>query len=161
MAKLVFGILMAVIWWMLHALQMDEELAMNTVHEAKRAVDRAAHAAAQQLDRDLMEMGRITLDPDLAEEAAYAYLQANLRLDAELSPLPDSLLREQVVIERLEIIGDDVTFPYTYRNELFDYEVTLLRPGVVLIAHVQFPRLFGVLAPIAWDLKGSAETVYA
>ncbi|MDB4866965.1 MAG: hypothetical protein JWR03_1298, partial [Cohnella sp.] len=35
MAKLVFSILMVVIWWMLHALQMDEELALGTVHEAK------------------------------------------------------------------------------------------------------------------------------
>ncbi len=161
MAKLVFGILMAVVWWMLHALQIDEELAMNTLHEAKRAVDRSAHAAAQQLDRDRLETGRIALDPDLAEDAVHAYLRANLRLDADLSPLPGSLLRERVVIERLEVIGDDVTFPYTYRNESYDYEVTLMRPGVVLIAHVRFPRLFGVLAPIAWDLKGSAETVYA
>lgn len=161
MAKLVFGILMAVVWWMLHALQMDEELAMNTLHEAKRAVDRSAHAAAQQLDREWLETGRITLDPDLAEEAAYAYLRANLRLDADLSPLPGSPLREAVVIERIEVIGDEVTFPYTYRNDSHEYEVTLMRPGVVLIAHVRFPRLFGVLAPIAWDLKGSAETVYA
>lgn len=161
MAKLVFGILMAVVWWMLHALQLDEELAMNTLHEAKRAVDRAAHAAAQQLDRERLETGTVALEPDLAEAAAYAYLQANLRLDADLAPLPGSLLREEIVIDRLEIIGDGVTFPYTYRNELFDYEVTLMRPGVVLIARVRCPRLFGVLAPIAWELKGSAETVYA
>ena len=161
MSKLVFGILMAVVWWMIHALQMDEELAMNTVHEAKRAVDRAAHAAAQQLDRDRLEMGIITLDSDLAKATAYAYLQANLRLDAELDPLPGSMLRDQVVVEQFMVAGEAEVFPYTYRNDLYAYEVTLSRPGVVLIVHLTFPRLFGVLAPVSWDLKGSAETVYA
>ena len=161
MAKLVFGILMAVVWWMMHALQIDEELAMNTVHEAKRAVDRAAHAAAQQLDRKRLELGSITLDPDRAKAAAYAYLQANLQLDPELNPLPGSPLREPVVVEQIAVIGEEAEFPFTYRNAAFDYEVTLKRPGVVLIARLSFPRLFGVLNPISWQLKGSAETVYA
>lgn len=161
MAKLVLGVLMVVVWWMIHALQVDEELAMNTVHEAKRAVDRAAHAAAQQLDRNALEMGTITLDPDLAKETGYAYLQANLRLDASFDPLPGSMLREQVVVKQFVVIGEEASFPYTYRNELYDYEVTLVRPGVILIVHLSFPRLFGVLAPVSWDLKGSAETVYA
>lgn len=161
MAKLTFGVLMAVIWWALHALQMDEELAMNAVHEAKRAVDRAAHAAAQQLDRDLLELGTLTLDPDLAEATAYAYLRANMRLDAALAPLPGSMLREPVQVAQFAVIGADADFPYTYRNETYGYEVTLSRPGVVLIIHVAFPRVFGVLAPIEWDLKGAAEMVHA
>lgn len=160
MAKLTFGMLMAVIWWSLHALQLDEERAMHAVHEAKSAVDRAAHAAAQQVDRDLLELGILTLDPERAETTAYAYLQANLRLDDHFSPLPDSLFREQVRVERLEVIGSEQVFPFTYRNETYDYEVTLSRPGVVLIVHLAFPRLFGVLSPIEWDLKGAAEMVF-
>lgn len=160
MAKLVFGILMAVIWWMLHALQMDEELALGTVHEAKRAVNRAVHAAAQQVDRDKLEMGVLSLREEDAETAALAYLRENLRLDAGLRPLPGSFLREPVTVEILAVIGEKETFPYTYRNEAFDYEVTLKRPGVVMIVHVAFPRLFGVLQPVEWDLKGSAEMVY-
>ncbi|MBW5449399.1 hypothetical protein GE107_25565 [Cohnella sp. CFH 77786] len=160
MAKLVFGILMAVVWWMLHALQMDEELAMGTVHEAKRAVDRAAHAAAQQVDREKLEIGDLTLDPGRAQSAVLAYLRENLRLDGNLMPVPGSFLREEVRIEHFAVIGSEAGFPYTYRNDAFEYEVTLQRPGVVLIVHVSCPRLFGVMSPVEWDLKGSAEMVY-
>jgi hypothetical protein len=160
MAKLVFGILMAVIWWMLHALQMDEEVAMNTVHEAKRAVNRAAHAAAQQVDRDKLEMGALSLDAEAAEAAALAYLRENLRLDAGLNPVPGTFLRDPVTIQEFEVVGEGAGFPYRYENPQYGYAVTLDRPGVVLIVHVKFPRMFGVLAPVEWDLKGSAEMVY-
>lgn len=160
MAKLVFSVLMIIIWWMLHALQLDEEVALGTVHDAKRAVDRAAHAAAQQLDRSKLEMGIVSIQNDLAEEAILTYLQQNLSLDAELQPLPDSFLREAVEVKAFEIVNEDKIFPFTYRNSLYDYEVTLDRPGVVLIVHVKYPRLFGVLQPVEWDLKGSAELVY-
>lgn len=160
MAKLVFGILMSVIWWMLHALQVDEELSLQTLHEAKRAIDRAAHAAAQQVDRDLLETGRLALDSEKAETAALSYLRANLRLGVDLEPVPGSFLREKAEIAEFAIVNDDAVFPYTYRSDDYDYEVTLERPGVVLIVHVAYPRLFGVVSPIEWDIKGAAEIVY-
>ncbi|BBI35265.1 hypothetical protein [Cohnella abietis] len=160
MAKLVFGVLMIVVWWMLHALQMDEEIAMGTVHEAKRAVDRAAHAAAQQLDREKLEMGVLSIKADRAESEIMAYLQENLSVDANLIPVPGSFLRDPVEVRAFAIINEDKQFPYTYRNANYDYEVTLDRPGIVLIVHVKYPRLFGVLSPVEWDLKGSAELVF-
>ncbi|RED56724.1 hypothetical protein [Cohnella lupini] len=160
MAKLVFSVLMIVLWWMLHVLQVDEEIAMGTVHEAKRAVDRAAHASAQQLDRDKLEMGVLSIDASLAEEATLYYLQANLSLDDGMNPVQGSFLRDAVEIRLFEVINDDSEFPFVYRNDLYDYEVTLFRPGVVLIIHVKYPRLFGVLGPVEWDLKGTAELVY-
>jgi hypothetical protein len=160
MAKLVYSVLMIVIWWMLHALQMDEELAMGTVHEAKRAVNRAAHAAVQQLDRDKLELGLLSINQEKAEEAIVAYLQENLLLNADLIPVTGSFLRDPVEIRVFEVINEEAEYPYTYRNSLYQYEVTLDRPGVVLIVHVKYPRLFGVLSPIEWDLKGTAELVY-
>lgn len=160
MAKLVFSVLMIVIWWMLHALQLDEELAMGTVHEAKRAVDRAAHAAAQQLDRDKLEIGLISIDEEKAEAALIQYLRENLTLDVELNPVPGSFLRDPVEVRVFEVINEEVTYPYIYRNDLYSYEITLDRPGVVLIIHVVYPRLFGVIGPIEWDLKGTAQLVF-
>lgn len=160
MAKLVFSVLMIVIWWMLHALQLDEELAMGTVHEAKRAVDRAAHAAAQQLDRDKLELGLLSIDEVKAEDTLIQYLRENLSLDAGLNPTPGSFLRDPVQVRVFKVINEDVTYPYVYRNELYDYEITLDRPGVVLIAHVAYPRLFGVIGPIEWDLRGTAQLVF-
>jgi hypothetical protein len=160
MAKLVFSVLMIVIWWMLHALQMDEELAMGTVHEAKRAVNRAAHAAAQQLDREKLELGLLSINPEKAEEVIVTYLQENLSLNADLIPVAGSFLRDPVEVRVFEVINEEAEYPYIYRNSLYQYEVTLDRPGVVLIVHVKYPRLFGVLSPIEWDLKGTAELVY-
>ncbi|MBB6672649.1 hypothetical protein [Cohnella nanjingensis] len=160
MHKLLFGVLMIVVWWMLHGVQMDEELAMGTLHEGKRAIDRAAHAAAQQVDRDKLEWGVLSISSAAARTTAMDYLQANLRLGTDLEPQPGSWLREGLEVRVFQVINEDVTFPYTYRNPEYGYEVTLDRPGVVLIAHMKYPRIFGILAPVEWDLKGTAELVY-
>lgn len=160
MVKLLFGILMSVVWWMLHALQLDEEAAMGTLNDVKQAVNSAAHAAAQQLDRDKLELGVVTIDYDQAQQAAATYLMENLALDRNLQPTAESLLESAVEVRVFEVLGEDVLYPYMYRNEQYDYEITFDRPGVVLIVHVQYPALFGVLAPIEWDVRSSAELVY-
>ncbi|MGG1314855.1 MULTISPECIES: hypothetical protein [Cohnella] len=160
MHKLVFGVLMIVIWWMLHAMQIDEEIAIGTLYEGKRAINRAAHAAAQQLDRNKLEQGIVSIDEAKASAAALSYLQANLRLQEDLAPQPGSLLRDPVEIRVFRIINEDVQFPYTYINTEYDFQVTLDRPGVVLIAHMAYPRLFRALPPIEWELKGAAELVF-
>ncbi|MDG0791900.1 hypothetical protein OMP38_14365 [Cohnella ginsengisoli] len=87
MHKLLFSFLMIVVWWLLHAMQLEEETALGTLHEGKRAVDRAAHAAAQQMDELKLEEGTVSIDSARAEATARAYLAANLRLAADLSPL--------------------------------------------------------------------------
>lgn len=161
MAKLVFGILMTVVWWMLHELQLDEEYAMGTVSEVKMAVNRAAHAAAQQLDRDKLELGVLAIDRGDAEAAATDYLRENLRLDGNLRPIAGSVLRDAVEVRAFDVLDESLTYPYTYRDSRYAYEVTFDRPGVVLIVHVRYPLLFGVLDPIEWDVKGSSELVYA
>lgn len=160
MAKLLFGILMTVVWWMLHALQLDEEAAMGTLSDVKQAVNSAAHAAAQQIDRDKLELGVLAIDYDKAEQAAAEYLMENLLLDSNLQPTDSSFLENQVEVRAFEVLGEDVVYPYTYRNEQYDYEITFDRPGVVLIVHVHYPMLFGVLAPIEWEVRSSAELVY-
>lgn len=160
MAKLLFGILMSVVWWMLHALQMDEEAAMGTLNNVKIAVNSAAHAAAQQLDRDKLELGVLAIDNERAEETAAEYLMDNLLLDSNLQPKANSFLDDQVEVRVFEVLGEEVEYPYAYRNARYDYEVTLERPGVVLIVHVKYPKLFGVLAPIEWDVRSTAELVY-
>jgi len=159
MHKLLLLTLMAAVWTMLLALQIDEEMSIRAMFEAKRAVNRAAHAAAQQLDQGALAAGVARIDEAAAASAALQYLQANLRLDPSLSPLPGSMLRDPVEIAVFRIVNADSVFPYTYRNELYDYEVTLKRPGVILIARVRYPRGFNVMGPIEWYVKGAAELV--
>ena len=133
---------------------------MGTLSSAKQAVNRAAHAAAQQLDRDKLELGILSIEHERAELAASEYLMDNLALDGNLRPMSGSFLRDPLEVRVFEVLDESVAYPYTYRNEQYDYEVAFDRPGVVLIVHLKYPLLFGVLAPIEWDVKGSSELVY-
>ncbi|REE85382.1 hypothetical protein A8990_112111 [Paenibacillus taihuensis] len=157
MYKLVLVLMMMVIWMLLHASQMDEEMAISALFQGKHAVNRAAHAAAQQVDRAALADGRMHIDEAAARAEADLYLQRNLQLDTRGVPLPGTFLKERIEVAAFEVINDDEAFPYTYRNDSFDYEVTLQKPGVVLIARIVYPRVFNVIAPIEWTIKGTAE----
>ncbi|WP_308636080.1 hypothetical protein [Paenibacillus silvisoli] len=157
MYKLLLVMLMMVVWMLMHALQTDEELAIAALFQGKHAVNRAAHAAAQQIDAGALAEGRLAIDAQAAGRAAARYLQMNLQLDESGKPLPGAFLQEKVDVLEFKVINDDRTFPYTYRNASLDYEVTLQRPGVVLIAKIVYPRLFAVIEPIEWTINGAAE----
>ncbi|WP_169089490.1 hypothetical protein [Paenibacillus sp. PL91] len=159
MYKLLLIVVMMTVWISIHLLQVEEELAMRTLFLGKHAVNRAAHAAAQQLDPAAFGEGLLRLAPDEAIETAALYLQQNLKLDASDAPLPESFLKQRVEVVVFEIVNADQNFPYTYRNDAYDYEVTLQRPGVVMIVHIVYPRAFQVLDAIEWDIKGAAELV--
>ena len=144
----------------LYGLQTDEEVAMQAFFQGKRAVNRAAHAAAQQLDTDKLKEGIVSIDPLAAWEAAMAYLRANLHLDNANMPLPSSFWRSRADVLVFEVINEDTAFPYTYVNAAYDYTVTLEKPGVVLIVRLEYPRTYRVLGPIVWEIKGTAELTY-
>ncbi|EXX86065.1 hypothetical protein BG53_12735 [Paenibacillus darwinianus] len=161
MYKLLLLTMLSVVWMMMQTLQFDGELAMRTLFYGKHAVNRAVHAAAQRLDMEALANGVVRIDPQAAEAAALAYLQANLRIDRNGVPLPGTRLRDRVEVLVFRIVNEGEFFPYTYRNEAYDYEVTLRKPGVVLIVRVRNPRVFAMLEPIEWAIKGAAETVAA
>ncbi|MBO7747854.1 hypothetical protein I8J29_27045 [Paenibacillus sp. MWE-103] len=157
MYKLVLVMLMAVVWMLLHALQTDEEMAVAALFQGKHAVNRAAHAAAQQIDPAALADGRLHIDEASARAEAGEYLRRNLQLDENGLPLPGTYWKERVEVVDFQVLNDDLTYPYTYRNEDYDYEVTLQRPGVVLIVRLAYPRVFSVMDPITWTIKGTAE----
>ena len=157
MYKLVLVLLMAVVWLLLHAMQTDEEMAVAALFQGKHAVNRAAHAAAQQVDAAALGDGRLHIDETAARGQAGMYLQRNLQVDADGNPLPGTYWREKVEIVDFKVINDDHSFPYTYRNDQYHYEVTLHHPGVVLIVRIVYPRIFNVIEPIEWTIKGTAE----
>lgn len=159
MYKLLLIVLMMTVWISVHLLQVEEELAMNTLFQSKHAINRAAHAAAQQIDPVALGNGLLRLLPEEAAATAAIYLRENLRLDEQGMPLPGSYLKQQVEVVVFEIVNEDKIFPYTYRNDAYDYEVTLKRPGVILIVHIVYPRAFQVMDAIEWNIKGAAELV--
>ncbi|MGO4374186.1 hypothetical protein [Paenibacillus sp. 2TAB19] len=159
MYKLLLIVMMMSVWGAIHMMQVEEEMAMQTLFLGKHAINRAAHAAAQQIDETALGNGQLRIAPTQAVQAAAVYLQHNLRLNEAGVPLPDSFLREPLELAVFEIINSEETFPYVYRNDSYDYEVTLYRPSVVIIAKVEYPRAFRILEPIEWYIKGAAELV--
>ncbi|WP_310499470.1 hypothetical protein [Paenibacillus qinlingensis] len=151
---------MSVVFMSLYALQTDEELAMHTVFQGKHGLNHAVHAAAQQSDMVKLAQGIHAIEEVKAKEAAMAYLQGNLRLDADNEPLPDTFLQSAVVVDFFKVVNEGEIFPYTYRDDARDYTVTLERPGVIMFIRLAFPRTYAVLQPITWTIKSSAEMVY-
>lgn len=144
----------------LHALQTDEELAMQSLFQAKHGLNRATHAAAQQTDQEEIAGGVADLDPEAARRTALAYLRGNLQLDESLKPLPGSFLQTPVEIIALDVIGADRSFPYIYQQPLYGYSVTFNRPGVAMLIRLQYPRMYQVMSPVTWIIKSSAELVF-
>ena len=87
-------------------------------------------------------------------------MQANLSLNADNEPLPDTFLQSTVVVDLFKVVNEGEIFPYTYRDDSRDYSVTLERPGVIMFIRLAFPRTYAVLQPITWTIKSSAEMVY-
>lgn len=151
---------MAVCFSLLYALQTDEELAMYALFHGKRGLNRAVHAAAQQVDLAKLARGVRGIDPAAAGTAALSYLQDNLRLDSNNDPLPGTFLRSRVRLLDFVVLNDELTYPYTYTNAKYGYSVTLRRPGVVAIMRLEYPRTYTVLQPITWTIKTAAEMVW-
>lgn len=154
-----FLMLMLLIVFHMHlmALQLDEERALQLLFEIKHGVNRSVHAAAQQVDEDMLAGGIIAIDEIRAKETALHYLRANLRLNEHNAPLPGSLLHHPVEVLVMEVINSDKSFPYSYVNAEYDYEVTLFQPGVIMIIRAEYPRIFHIIDPINWTVKGTAE----
>ncbi|MBO9605318.1 MAG: hypothetical protein J7639_05175 [Paenibacillaceae bacterium] len=159
MYKLVVYMLVLAVFTLVFALQAEQEMAMQALFRAKRAVNYAAHAGAQQVDAAKLSAGIVALDPAAAETAALTYLRANLQLDESNAPLPGSFLRTRVDVLAFDVVNDTTTFPYTYSNGAYGFTAQLRQPGVALVARVEYPRLFSLLPPIVWNVKGAAELV--
>ncbi|GAA3410928.1 hypothetical protein ACFFNY_18820 [Paenibacillus hodogayensis] len=160
MYKLLVYLLLIGFVMLLHGLQADEEVALQALFQGKHAINRAAHAAAQQTDKIKLKEGIVSIDADAARASAMLYLQRNLRLDTANEPLVGSFWKTRAEVLRLDIVNEDRSFPYTYTSPEYDYSVTLTKPGVVMIVRLVYPRTYNVLGPITWEIKGAAELVY-
>ncbi|MGG1516643.1 hypothetical protein ABE504_14590 [Paenibacillus oryzisoli] len=160
MYKLLLLVLMTSLFMSLYALQTDEEVAMHALFQGKHALNDAVHAAAQMSDPDQLARGVHAIDEPRAQSAAMHYLQANLRLNGANDPLPGTFWRSRVEVVLFKVVNQGETFPYTYRNEAYDYTVTLDRPGVIMFIRLAYPRTYAILQPITWTVKSSAEMVF-
>ncbi len=157
MYKLVLLPTLITFLWMLQAFQIDQEIAMHTLFRAKHAVNRAVHAAAQQVNTEQLSRGVYAIDPARARTAAEQYLQTNLDLDASLMPVEGSFFKQQIEVLVFEVISEEAEFPYHYYHPAYHYEVTLNKPGVIMIVKIEYPRIYPIIEPITWHVKGTSE----
>lgn len=159
MYKLLLIMLLLGVWVLAQAEQVQQEMAIQTFFVGKQAVNRSVHAAAQQIDEASLADGSLYIDERAALAVARRYLQEHLQLGDGFEPLPGSRLEERVELTVFEVINGNRQFPYTYRHAETGYEVTLQRPGVVMIIQLAFPPVLAQSEPIVWQIKGTAELV--
>lgn len=146
MDKLLLALLLAVVCMMLFAAQLDQELAMHSLFQTKHALNRAAHAAAQQMDVEKLALGVKSIDDSKAETTALTYLQQNLALDASL-----------IEMTRFEVINELSDFPLNIIFANHEEVHVVKRPAVVIQLQASYPRSFSLLPPIEWEIRAIAE----
>jgi hypothetical protein len=105
----------------------------------RHGLNLALRAAAAQIDMEALadaENPRIVIQPGPAEQAFYAYLRENLKLDGANCPLPGSPCDGPVVVNDFEVVN---SVPCVYRYGT--YEEVVETPGVTAV--LSFPVELG------------------
>ncbi len=150
---------MLVVWLTMYAQQLDQELAMKVYYKGKYAVNRATHAAAQQLDKHRLAEGQLFIDEERAIIMAKQYLYQNLLLDENGVPTPQSFLQSPLHIVLFEIINADQQFPYLYDNSQYGIRLQLEQPAVIIVVALKYPSIFLHNDPVEWYVAGSSQLV--
>jgi hypothetical protein len=157
MYKLLLFVMLSVVFTMLSSIQIDQELSMNTFFLGKHSVNRAAHAAAQQIDLLKLSNGTYSIDENEARKVAIQYLQENLRLNENLEPQPNAYLKSKIEIKLFYVVNENVSFPYVFNDPTYQYTVTVKYPAVIMIVQLKYPQAYNLLPPITWHIKVVAE----
>ncbi|MCR8657058.1 hypothetical protein [Paenibacillus endoradicis] len=152
--------LLLVIWLMMYTEQLDHELSMKAYYKGKQAVNRGAHAGTLQLDELQLSEGIFAIDPVMAYQMATEYMYANLRLDRNGNPTPQSFLKERVELLHFEVLDPSLTYPYEYSLSKYGYSTTFNRPAVVIVIRMKYPRIFSSNNPVEWNIIGSSQLVF-
>lgn len=158
MSKLMIVILILPILFILQVIQQEQEYALFVYFQSKYSLNHAVQAAVQQIDVSLLSEGVIDLDVVLAEQELMKYLQANLKVNNQLIPIEGSFLRNPIQQFRVIYVDHLTSFPYELHTEFGDI-IKFQRPGVYLQCHIQYPRLYGLLPPIQWDIRSAGQVV--
>ncbi|MGG3471558.1 hypothetical protein ABES02_29340 [Neobacillus pocheonensis] len=106
----------------------------TTIHDrSKYSLHRAAHDAALQVNPALKVNGQIVFVRDKALQAFKDTFAKNMSLKPDLSPKPNTLLKNPVEIIFEDYIDDQsgVTFPYNYVNSQYGINKTIKGPAVI------------------------------
>jgi hypothetical protein len=151
-------ILILPVIFMLQVIQQDHEHASQVFFQSKQGLNHAVHAATQQMDSTLLREGVVDLNAVLVEQELLKYIKANLIVDDQLSPLIVSFLKDPITNYKVIYVDHLKTFPYTLQTEFGD-KIRFDRPGIYLQCRIRYPKLFGLLPPIQWDVRCAGQVV--
>lgn len=138
------------------------------VNKAKPILDLATRAASLDIDREALGEGKLVWDEEAGRRSFTAYLNANLRLNDDGSPLAGSMLAQKPVIHTLEFVSAPA-YPVSLHRSLILYEgsadetvrtidVTVYGPSVVAIAEFRISAIgSGNLEPIVMSSVSSVR----
>jgi len=122
---------------------------------AKHKLNLACRAAAGQIDMEELKNANLVIDESLAIPKFYEVLEANLRLDGSLQPLPGSIFQGPVSVVFLKVVNQ-AELPFSYSCGSFSETVD--KPAVIGI--IQFPVKKGVFARLAGINPEDSMTVH-
>lgn len=127
--------------------QLSHHMAYIHYYKMKYALNRAAHAAAMQINEAALANGLIVID----EQAAYDAAQRLLYLNSK---------DEVYKLVYFTVINDiDSDSTYHYVNRQWNIDVMLNKPAVVLVIEATLPHIINTKEPYKWKINGTSEVV--
>lgn len=132
-----------------YALSKTIILNQYTTEEArvllKNSINLAAHDASLQIIGSELEKGKIVFDQIRANLAFRNTLYFNTGLDpVDLSPISNTIYTEKAEILYVEFIDDNTrpgqSYPFLYKNEIYNITSLVYGPSVVYVVSVPNPR---------------------
>lgn len=138
-----FGIMTAAFLWIT---AFNWMMQTHSLSKTKPLLDRATHAASLDIDRREAALGRLVWDSVRGTDDFYKYLRLNLKLGADLTPLPGSHLTEAPIVHLLEFVTSQAypqvlsrtitVYSGTDRQTTRSVNVTIYGPSVLAIIEV-------------------------
>lgn len=146
-------LLMFVVLMFLHTTgyEADRYVTTTTHNRLKFSLNRGAHDAALQVDKERLAEGDIVFERGLARAAFEKGLEHNLQLDSSGNPRASTLLQSKPVIVFEDYVDDStpgVAFPFSYVRESEHIYQVLKGPAVIYRVKVKLPRTH------AWSYVG-------
>jgi hypothetical protein len=149
--KIASFLIIAPLLVMLLLLQLDHDYATALFIQAKQAVNRSVQAAAMQVDLESWAAGEPVLEPVQAESTFKDYLKDNLKLAT-------GNLKNQIGEIDVTIVDRSHVFPYTFQSKWND-TIVFHSPGLFVSVKLTYPRLYKVLGPITWTIRGAEQII--
>jgi hypothetical protein len=142
MNRVLLLMLLFIVFIYLTGFQEDRYITETVHNRLKFSLNRAAHDAALQVDKEALSEGQVVFSRGEALDVFKATLRDNLQLQIDLSPIPGSLFQSELEVIFEDYVDDDsgVAFPLTYTNAANQIVQVLKGPAVVYRVRVKLPR---------------------